>query len=72
MSDQDTGVPGQQREMDAAAAAHDAWFRREVEEALRKADEPGAVWVSQEEVERLMADRRAQWIASAAGGRKAS
>ena len=70
MKIQDADVPENQSEADAAA--YDAWFRREVEEALRRADDPDAEWLSQEEVQRLMATRRAEWAASAAAGRKAS
>ncbi|HXE06926.1 MAG TPA: hypothetical protein VN612_03440 [Acidobacteriaceae bacterium] len=44
-----------------AALAYDAWFRSEVEEALREADDPNTVWIPQEEVERRSAERRAKW-----------
>ncbi len=41
------------------AAAYDAWFRSEVEAAIREAEDPNCVWVSQEEVsERLARFRR--------------
>ncbi len=42
-----------------AATDHDAWFRAEVENALAEADDPQAEWVSQDEVERDWAKRRA-------------
>jgi len=44
-----------------AAAAHDAWFRSEVEAGLREADDPSTVWVTNEEVDEQSAQRRAQW-----------
>jgi hypothetical protein len=48
------------------AAAYDAWFRAEVGDALREADDPNTVWISNEDVERESAERRARWIAQAA------
>lgn len=50
------------------AAAHDVWFRAEVEQAIREADDPNTVWVSNEEVERESAEQRARWRAQAARG----
>jgi hypothetical protein len=50
------------------AAAHDAWFRAEVRQAIREADDPNAVWISQEDVERESAEREAAWLAQAARG----
>jgi len=47
------------------AAAYDTWFRSEVEQALREADDPNTVWVSNEEVERKSAERRAKWRSEA-------
>ncbi len=47
------------------AAAHDAWFRAEVEQGLKEADDPDTVWISNEEVERESAERRAKWLAQA-------
>jgi hypothetical protein len=44
-----------------AALAYDAWFRSEVEAGIREADDPNAVWVSNEEVNREMSLRRAEW-----------
>jgi hypothetical protein len=48
------------------AAAHDAWFRAEVEQALKEADDPNTVWLTNEEVEREAAERRKRWLAQAA------
>lgn len=47
------------------AAAHDAWFRAEVEQALREANDPRAQWVPQDEVKRRSEAKRAQWSARA-------
>jgi hypothetical protein len=44
-----------------AALAYDAWFRAEVEAGLREADDPNTIWVTQEEMKRGMALRRAEW-----------
>lgn len=55
-----------------AAAEHDAWFRAEVEKGLREADDPNAEWISNEDVERMMAEHRAGWAAAATARRKAS
>lgn len=41
-----------------AAAAHDKWFREQVEEALLAADEAGAQWVSQETIKADIARSR--------------
>lgn len=41
------------------AAAHDKWFRMEVEEALQEADDPNTEWVSHEVVKADMAKQRA-------------
>ena len=49
-----------------AASVHDAWFRAEVEAAVREADDPNTVWVSNEEVKRRFALRRAEWAKEAA------
>jgi len=51
-----------------AAAVHDAWFRAEVEQSLREADAPGAIWVSQDEVRQESAARRAAWLNLAKAG----
>jgi len=49
------------------AAAHDAWFRTEVEQALLEADAPGAEWVSNEEVKLRSIDARDRWRRGARG-----
>ncbi len=45
------------------AAAHDAWFRAEVEQSVREADASDAIWVSQDEVRQESVARRAAWLA---------
>lgn len=47
------------------AAAHDAWFRQEVELAVLEADDPHAGWDSQAEVKRQSAIKRAAWLGAA-------
>lgn len=44
------------------AAAHDAWFRREVELALQEASNPRTQWDSQREVKRQSVIKRAAWL----------
>jgi len=44
------------------AAAHDKWFRGQVEQALQEADDPATVWLSNEEVKAHSAARRAEWL----------
>jgi NADPH-dependent glutamate synthase beta subunit-like oxidoreductase len=44
------------------AAAHDKWFRAQVEQALHEADDPTTVWLSNEEVKAHSAARRAEWL----------
>lgn len=41
------------------AAAHDAWFRDQVAEAITEADSPAAEWVSNEDAQASWADKRA-------------
>jgi hypothetical protein len=41
-----------------AASEHDKWFREQVEEGIRQADAPDAVWVSHEEVVKEMHKQR--------------
>ncbi|BBP02565.1 hypothetical protein [Sulfuriferula nivalis] len=43
------------------AAAHDKWFRTQIEQALQEADDPATVWLSNEEVKMQSAKRRAEW-----------
>lgn len=53
------------------AAAHDAWFRHEVEQAVREADNPDAEWNSQEQVKRQSAVHRAAWLSNSSSSEKA-
>jgi len=57
-------VPTEQ-EIKDAESAYDAWFRAEVEEGLREADDPNTEWVSNEEVNRQMDEKLAEWRAQA-------
>ena len=43
-----------------AAAAHDKWFRAEVEQALQEADDPATEWVPHAVVKADMAKQRAE------------
>ena len=43
------------------AAEHDKWFREQVEEGIRQANDPNTVWVSNDEVKTISAKRRAAW-----------
>lgn len=54
-----------------AAAAHDAWFRQEMEKAVQEADNPESAWVDQEEVKLQSAKKRAAWLGKTTG-KKAS
>jgi DNA-damage-inducible protein J len=47
-------------------ATYNDWFVSEVNAAVREADDPNCVWVSNEEVKRRMALRRAEWAKRAA------
>jgi len=49
-------------------AAHDRWFREQVEASLRLADSPDAVWVSHDDVKARRAKRRAEIRAQMSGG----
>jgi predicted transcriptional regulator len=51
-------------------AEYDAWFRAEVESALREADDPNAEWVPNEQVEAEWKVRKAELLARANAGRK--
>jgi predicted transcriptional regulator len=50
------------------AAAHDAWFRAEVEEGLREADDPSIQPIPDEDVRAEFAARRAAALRKASGG----
>jgi hypothetical protein len=54
------------------AAAHDAWFRQQVNLAIREAGDPQAEWVSQEEVKRQSAIKRASWLNESVAREKAA
>ncbi|OIN91895.1 MAG: hypothetical protein AUJ20_09570 [Comamonadaceae bacterium CG1_02_60_18] len=43
------------------AAAHDAWFRTQVEHGLQEAQDPNTPWVSNASVKAMSAKRRAAW-----------
>ncbi len=45
-----------------AAAAYDKWFRAEVEQGLKEADDPSTQWVSNELVMAESAKRRNAWL----------
>ncbi len=49
------------------AAAYDKWFRAEVTLALKEADDPNTVWISNEEAEASWATQRAELLKRAAG-----
>lgn len=50
------------------AAAHDRWFREQVEEALREADDPKTEWIFHDVVKQDMARQRAELLARINGG----
>jgi predicted transcriptional regulator len=43
-------------------AEYDAWFRAEVEQSLREAEDPNAEWIPHEEVMRKWKIRRAELV----------
>lgn len=43
------------------AAAYDKWFRAQVDEAIKEADDPNTQWVSNEDVIKQSAAQRAKW-----------
>lgn len=49
------------------AAAHDKWFREQVEIGLAEADDPGAEWVTHEEANASWARKRAELLQRAEG-----
>lgn len=49
------------------AAAHDRWFREQVEVALKEADDPATEWVPHEVVKQDMARQRAELLARIKG-----
>ncbi|TAU43686.1 hypothetical protein ELI44_28930 (plasmid) [Rhizobium ruizarguesonis] len=52
------------------AAEYDKWFREQVEEAIREADDPNTVWIPHEVVEEEMARQRAELLARLKGEAK--
>ncbi|NKL12204.1 hypothetical protein GFL78_09415 [Rhizobium leguminosarum bv. viciae] len=52
------------------AAEYDTWFREQVEEAIREADDPNTVWIPHEVVEEEMARQRAELLARLKGEAK--
>lgn len=53
------------------AAAHDKWFREQVDIALREADDPNTVWVSNDDAKKEWAKKRAELAARIAAGDRA-
>jgi hypothetical protein len=51
-----------------AAAAHDEWFREQVEIGLAEADDPAAEWVTNEEADASWAKKRAELVKRANKG----
>lgn len=49
------------------AAEHDKWFREQVQEGLRQADDPNTVWIPHEEVVKAMHRQREELKAKLAG-----
>ncbi len=52
------------------AAAHDKWFREQVEQALKEADDPNTEWVPHEVVKADMAKQRAALLKRIKGAHK--
>jgi len=44
---------------------YDKWFREQVEEGLREADDPNTVWVSHEQVMKDLDELRHEWRSGA-------
>lgn len=49
-------------------ADHDKWFREQVEDAIREADDPDTVWVTNEDAQKDWAEKRAKLAAPIAIG----
>jgi hypothetical protein len=66
----DTAIEGGNARADAAlrmrdahqAASHDKWFREQVAQAIKEADDPKAIWVSNEDANASWAKKRAALI----------
>ncbi|UWM79380.1 hypothetical protein N1937_29675 (plasmid) [Rhizobium sp. WSM4643] len=54
------------------AAEYDKWFRKQIEEAIREADDPNAGWISAQDAEERMDKLRAELLAQLESGDKAS
>lgn len=54
------------------AAEYDKWFREQVGEAIREADDPNAIWISAQDAEERMDKLRAELLAQLDSGDKAS
>lgn len=52
------------------AAAHDKWFREQVEAAIQEANDPNTEWVSYEVMKQDIARQRAELLARVKGGNK--
>ncbi|WP_035052810.1 hypothetical protein [Andreprevotia chitinilytica] len=50
------------------AAAHDKWFRAQVEQGIREADDPNAEWISNEDANASWAAKRAKLAKRTEGG----
>ena len=55
---------------EAMRRAHDKWFRDQIEEAIKEADDPNTEWVPHEVVKQDMARQRAELLARIKGGRE--
>ncbi|WP_063503104.1 hypothetical protein [Rhizobium etli] len=53
------------------AAEYDKWFREQVEEAIRQADDPNAVWITAQDAEERMDKLRAELLAQVESGDEA-
>ena len=49
------------------AAAHDQWFREQVEQAVQEADDPNTQWVTHEEAKTIWAKKRAELVERSEG-----
>jgi hypothetical protein len=53
-----------------AALAHDKWFREQVVQAVKQADDPATAWVSNDTVMAESTKRRAAWRSRAAASKE--
>lgn len=49
------------------AAAYDKWFRAEVEQGIKEANDPNTKWISHEDAKKSWAKQRAEWAKRAGG-----